>query len=143
MYKGISTAETVKFISKNDPDPKNPTVFHLRGLDRFILAIIEDMTTEYRAVGKGPEATVEIHINSAMRNLLVAKYGIAKIENYADPKTGKAVTIEASEERSFHDQAYHAIPDDILKYFPGSGLIGELSNEILKMNALSEEEEKN
>lgn len=143
MYKGISTAETVKFISKNDPDPKNPTVFHLRGLDRFISAFIEDSTTDFRASGKDPDAPVDVQISGAKRSLLVVKFGVAKIENYIDPATGQIVMIEGQDFMIAANQTYKALDDAVLANLPPGGLIQELSQEIFKLNSLTKEEAKN
>lgn len=143
MYKGISTSEVIKFVSKRDPDPANPTRWHIHGLDRFLMALIEDSTTEYKPVGEGKDATVMVQINQAKRELLIIKYGLGLIENFQDHETRQAVMIEAQPQQLAPNQVYPAMPDKALAQLPGGGLVRELAEAIIRLCSMTEEEVKN
>ncbi|MDD4980700.1 MAG: hypothetical protein PHC54_05480 [Candidatus Omnitrophica bacterium] len=142
MYTGLNINETKKFISKNDPDKENPTIFHLGALDQIVKQYIEDNTIKYEASSSDPEAEAIPKILFATRALLIVKFGIRKIENFINPETKQVVTLEC-EKIIINDRAYLAMPDKIIAIFPYGALIVELAEEILKLNSLSEGEAKN
>lgn len=142
MFTGINIHETKKYISKNDPDKENPTIFHLGVLDSFIKAHIEDNSTEFETSSSNPEEEAKIKILFAKRNLLVIKFGLRKIENFVDPETKQSTTFEAKK-INISGVSYLCMPDEIIAILAKGGLITELAAEILKFNSLSEEEIKN
>jgi hypothetical protein len=153
MFKGINVNETKKIVLKSDPDPANPTVFHIGVLDQVISGYIEDESTVFdfapqneisqeAPAGEPREATVRVRIQYARRNLLMIKFGVRKIENYFDPKQEKAVTIDA-EPVKIYGSEYMTLPDEVIRGFQLRGGTAELADEIRKINGLSEEEAKN
>ncbi len=142
MYMGLNLHETKKYVSKNDPDKENPTVFHLGVLDRMVSDYIEDNSVEYRVSSPDPDAEALPHILFAARALLIVKFGVRKIENFINPETKEPAAIEA-EAVLINGRPYKALPDKILAMLPTSALITELALEITKMNSLSEDEAKN
>lgn len=142
MFTGINLHETKKYISKNDPNQENPTIFHLGTLDTIVSSYIEDNSTKFDISSPDPEADANIHILFATRNLLIVKFGVKKIENFMDPETKQPGTIE-SEKVYINGKIYLAIPDKALAMLPRGNLVNELAAEILKLNSLSQEEAKN
>ncbi len=139
---GINKARTQRWTSKNDPDPENPTVFHIGVLDQIIKTHIEDESTQFIPSSNDPEGEAEIKILFSKRTLLTIKFGVLKIENFFDPGSKKTVTVEA-EEIVIFGQKYSALPDKALAAFPPGKWISELTTQILKLNSLSEDEIKN
>ncbi len=152
MFKGINVNETKKITLKSDPDPANPTVFHIGVLDQVISGYIEDESTRIDVAlaetsleppaGEPAEEMVQVRIQYARRNLLIIKFGVRKIENYFDPKKNTAVTIEA-EPVKIYGSEYMALPDEMLRGFQLRGGAAELAEQIRKINGLSEDEAKN
>ncbi len=145
MYTGINMNENKKFVSKNDPDKDNPTVFHLGVLDSFVKAYIEDNSISFAKSSEDPNAEADVKMLFAKRNLLVVKFGLRKIENFCDLETGKPITID-SEKTSLTGMdgwKCFSMPDKDIAMLAKGGLISELASEILKLNSLSGEEAKN
>ncbi len=142
MFTGINLNEIKKYVSKDEPDKENPTIFHLGALDQIISTHIEDNSTKYDMSSKNPEDELSVNILFAKRNLLIAKFGIRKIEGFIDPEGQKPITVEA-EKIHIEGRPYSVMPDNILAMLPRGGLINELAAEILKINKLGAEEIKN
>lgn len=142
MFTGINLHEIKKYISKNDPDKENPTVFHLGTLDNFVSAYIEDNSIKFDASSKNPDEEADINILFAKRSLLVVKFGLKKIENFCNFETNQPIVIE-SERANINGWICSAMPDKVVAMLSKGGLINELAAEVLKLNSLSEEEAKN
>lgn len=137
MFKGISIAETTKYISKIDPDKENPTIFHLGAVDAVVENYIKDETT--RPPEDGSRA---FRIDVSKRLYLFFKFGVKKIDNLADSK-GQIMMFE-SEKFILEGKEYAIVPDSVITVLPQrSRLIPEVAAEVIKINDLSEEEEKN
>lgn len=137
MLRGININETCKYVSKSDPDPENPTVFQLGVLDSFIVAHIEDQTTEYDFSGETPN----VKINAGARAILTVKFGIKSIEGLLDPQTSSPIRVTL-EKHLIGGREYSVVPDSILCMLPRH-IFSELSEEIRKGNVISEEESGN
>lgn len=137
MLRGININETSKYVSKSDPDPKNPTIFQLGVLDSFAMAHIEDQTTKYDFSGEAPN----VQINAGARAILTVKFGIKGIEGLIDPHTSSPIKVTL-EKQLIDGREYSIVPDSILSMLPRH-IFSELSEEIRKANVISEEESGN
>ena len=154
MFKGINIHETKQITLKSDPDPANPTVFHIGALDQIISGYIEDQSTVIDFVPlevadrgvteaeKKAGQAVQLRIQHGRRNMLMIKFGVRKIENYFDPAEDKAMTVEAKPVK-IYDGEYLALPDGVIRGMQLREGITELIKEIGKLNGLTEDEAKN
>ena len=143
MYKGINLHEIVKYPSKNDPDPQNPTIFHLGALDSIVESYIEDRTTSFEGSSTNPEEEARLKLDLATRNLLTVKFGLKGFEKFAHPETGELMEFE-TKPFIIGNTKYLVVTDKLLAIFPNSkSLLAELAAKIKEINSLSEEEKKN
>lgn len=142
MFTGIYTSETKKYVSKYDPDKANPTVFLLGTLDPFIDAYIKDKTSRFESSSAHPDEEAVLKLDFSTRNLLQVKFGLRGIENLLDPETKQVLKVDL-EKISIDGRNYQVIPDKVLAVIADPVLIGELADEIRKINTLTQEERKN
>lgn len=125
---------TFNYVSKNDPDKENPTVFHLKNLDASDQARIEDsLATGKAPVGGSRDEDVRIEVSSGTNVLRILNAGLDGWENFKD---------ENGNEVEFIKDGRGKPKSDMFNYLPPS-LRRELSNAITEGNTLSEEQEKN
>jgi hypothetical protein len=141
MFTAINLNEEKTYVSPKDPDKENPTVFHLGALDTFVKTYIEDKTS---LLGQDPTKAgdeVSVSINLASRNALVVRFGLKGIDNLKDPATGQPVVFK-TQKTAIGGAPYEFLAHEVFARIPYL-LIGELADEILKINTLSGEEIKN
>jgi hypothetical protein len=138
---GVNIYETRQYISKNEPDKDNPSIFILGILDPNIRAHIDDQTTQMEFSAGGPQEKAKANIAIGKRSLLAVKFGLKGLENFIDPQAKKPVVFDKISV-SIGGKNYDAVSDPILALL-GNELRNELSEEILKENSLTEEQKKN
>ncbi len=127
MFTGINVAETKRITLECDPHKDNPTQFIVGVYDSFLLAHIKDSATRDDAAG----TRFDMH----RANLLMVKFGLRGVENFADLKFEiEDVTIAG--------RKYPAVKDDVLAAMPAP-VIGELAMVLLQAVGLTGEEAKN
>jgi hypothetical protein len=142
MFTGIFTNETKKYVSRYDPDKANPTVFLLGTLDPFVDAYIKDKTSRFESSSAHPDEEAVLKLDFSTRNLLQIKFGLRGIENLLDPETKQVLKVDL-EKVSIDGRNYQVVPDKVLALISDPVLIGELADEIRKINTLTQEERKN
>ena len=141
MLTGINIFESKPYTSKLDKDSANPTVFQIGLLDSNLRAFIEDQTTSFEFSSKNPKEAAKANINASKRNLMVVRFGVKGLENFIDPRDGKAVKFDTVS-LPVNGKSYRVVTDEIVSMFP-KALIDELADVILADNTLSEDETKN
>lgn len=136
---GVNFSETVRIVSKHDPDKENPTIFEIGVLDSEILAHIEDSSQKFIYTGDGKPA--EMNINSNKRNHAAFRFGVKNIINYLDPITKKPIKFDTVSV-PIGNTNYMAISTRIMKIIHPS-IINEIGAKILDGNQLTEPEQKN
>jgi len=141
MFTGIDINATRKFISKLDPDPNNPTVFHIGVLDPVLRAEVDDESSTFKVSSPRPNDKGDIQFKWSRRQLAAIKFGLKGLENFLDPQTNKPVEL-SFDTVSYAGKMRQAVPDRIIAMLP-SELRQELAEAILNESKLSGEETKN
>ncbi len=137
--QAIDLNETHDYISKYDSG-ESKTVWKLGALDSRIKKQIEDVAWEYEANPNAPgDATAKASFNIGKTELELVQFGLKGFENFQD--NGRLVYYD-TEVKTIGSRAYHVLKGDILGKIPGN-VIKELSEEIKRINNVSEEERKN
>jgi len=132
-FTAIDTSKTKDYISTNDPDPKNPTVWKLGVLDAFQWAEVEDVTWYLESAAHedgGRGVPVGAH-----RDMLIIRFGLKGVDNFH----GAEFNTKSIDRNNIQRQM---VSDDFLRVLPGN-LITELAKEIHDLNNLSEDQAKN
>ena len=141
MITGINVYETRDYVSKLDPDKKNPTIFKIGCLDPMVKADIEDEATSFEISSPNASDTAKANLNFNKRNILAVKYGLQGLENFIDPAKKKPVPFKTISMSKF-GKNYNVVSDSIIALL-GSELINELGNVILGESVLTDEDRKN
>ncbi|MBN2120695.1 MAG: hypothetical protein JW734_06540 [Candidatus Omnitrophica bacterium] len=129
MITALDVTETRKYVSKMDPDPDNPTVFHLGFLDPALKAELDDESSSFKLSSTNPKDPADIKINYNKRQIMVIKFGLKNIENLLDPQTKKPVNFSCETIR-YAGKMRDAVPDRLIAILP-SELRTELAEAIL------------
>lgn len=141
MMTGINIHEEKPYISKLDPDKANPSTYKIGVLSPALSAAIDDQVAVYEGSSQNPNDPVKVNINNNRRNLLIVKFGLRGIENFADPQTNKSVSFDTTSV-SIQGKNYPSVSDSIMDML-SKELIAELAEVITNANKLSEAERKN
>jgi len=93
MFVGIDRNEVKKYVSPNDPDQVNPTVFFISPLQTEVRNKIEEVTTSVEISSKNPGDRIKTNISTGKRHDLIIKYGLKDIQNFGDSK-GNLVKVD-------------------------------------------------
>jgi hypothetical protein len=141
MLTGVNIYEQRKYISKDDSDKNNPTIFHIGLLDHNLVDYIDEQTTTFEISSKNPKDSAKANININRRNRLAVKFGLKGLENFLDPQTKQPVKFDTISV-SVNGKNYPAVSDQLMSMFT-KALLSELAEVIWNENHLSEEERKN
>lgn len=142
MFTGIDINATRKYISPNDPDKNNPTVFHIAQLDPRLQAHIEDKCTTMHASASGKkDEPAEVGFAMKKRACEFVRFGVRGIDGLLDPATNFPIEIKL-DNVSIGQKAYQALPEKIIGML-GMRLIEELAAEVERGQVLTGEEAKN
>ena len=129
------------YVSKFDPDKKNPTIFKIGILDLQIKAWIKDKTTGLEIAPNKLKHPAKFTFRMSERNIEVVKFGIKNITNLIDPLTKKPVKFHSTTINKF-GKSYAVVSDKILNMIPLE-VITEIAREIIKKDTPTEKEQKN
>lgn len=141
MFTGIDIDAVRQYVSPNDPDKTNPTVFHIASLDTKLQGSIEDKCTTMRASAGKKDEAADMNFAMKRRSYDLVRFGVKQIENFIDPKTKEPVLFKL-ENVSVGSKAYLALPERVVDML-GIKLIDELAVEVEKNQNLGAEEAKN
>lgn len=136
-FRGIRPDEVREYISPNDPDPDQPTVWKLGTLDAHLMGYIKDAVTRFETGGKKGSQTLEPVFRMGTWNWLLVKYGLRGWSNFLD-HAGQPI-VERFDSASHFGRSYQVVPDAVLEQLL-SDLLTELANEINAQNTLQEAE---
>jgi hypothetical protein len=136
-FTGIDVYAVRKYVSPNDPDKENPTVFALGALDARMLSHLKDIHTSAEVTDNGQK----INMDAAMFNFDVVRFGLKGFENFIHPQTGNQVKCDVKAV-SVRGRNYETVTDPVMDLL-SPALITELAQEIFSQNQLSVDEEKN
>jgi hypothetical protein len=140
MFTAIDVKAVKKYISPNDPDQNNPTVFWHGIIDPALTSWIEGKCFNATMNDKGKDVERTVNINVTKHDILTVKYGLRNIENFTDPE-GNPVQIQFGNHNILGIN-YNAVPDEILNML-GVQLIKELAEQIVGNQTVTEEQKKN
>jgi hypothetical protein len=140
MFQAIDVKAIKKYVSPNDPDKNNPTVFHHGIIEPVLRAHIEGKCFNSEINDKNKDGKRIVNINVTKHSILIVKYGLRGIENFNDA-AGHPVRFELGN-HNINGVNYPALPDDIIAAL-GTDLINELAEQIIGNQEVSEEQEKN
>ena len=138
---GVNVFETKDYISKQDTDRNDPTIFKIGLLDSQIKSWIIDRISDFEMSSDNLDDKAKVTFRINERNLALVKFGLKGIENLIDPQTKKPVSFKPDVINKF-GKSYEVIPDRVLNML-SLQVITELAEEILKETKLSDEEIKN
>lgn len=121
MITGINLNETIDYIIKADKE--NPTIWKLGILPSYVMTML--LTDRDVSIGEKMIDTV--------------KFGLKGWDNFKI--NGKEV-IAKKEPRKIGDMTFQVLTSESISVIPVN-VINELSNEIVKVNSITKEEEKN
>jgi hypothetical protein len=134
--RGLTVSSVQRYVSPNDEEKGNPekeTVFILKPLDVFCSTYLFDTGVNLTGEDAGKVWVYRM-------NLEAVRLCLTGWENFQDA-TGAPITFR-TEKVMVCGKEYQGLPDDLLSIMPFS-LIRELSDEIRKMNYVTEDEAKN
>lgn len=138
---GIDPSEVLEYISKKDPDPKNPTVFKLGVVDSLTIAKIEDNLTVFTIDPNNPEAKTDTKMSTGKREIELIRAGLKGWDNYKDKK-GADIPFTTTYSRAGGSTKIEIPNDDTIKRL-STIIVKELSGEIYNQNKVSDDERKN
>lgn len=141
MFTGIDINASRKYVSQNDPDKENPTVFLIGSLDPVVRAELEDESSLYEMSSQNPDDKTKVQLNLNKRQMTAVRFGLKGMENFLDPKTLNPVPFK-TEKMMYAGKMRDAVPESMLAMIPHA-LRMELAEEVLNEAYLSEQEEKN
>jgi hypothetical protein len=131
-FTAIDLAAKKDYISPNDPDPKNPTVWHLGAVDAMTWARIQDMTSMEATQDEGKN---KLNLPMGSAAMEAVRYGLKGVDNFPGAKfKTKKLNRRSREIEVVSDEFIMVMPPEI---FP------ELLDAIEKLNKPSEAEAKN
>lgn len=142
MLTGINLAETRDYISRNDPDKQNPTVFKIGVLDAFARSYLQDKAASFDIDTKNPDSAPAVaNVKDASNKIMTVRLGVKAIENFLDPQTQKPLQFNLV---TLHigGKNYQALPERVISMMTDD-LIRELADVVNNANVLDEEAEKN
>lgn len=141
MFKAVDVKATKRYVSLNDPNPDNPTVFIIGSIDPALRSFIDGKCSSVEMDDKNKSGKKIVRINATQYSMLTFKYGLRGLENFfsADGSTPLALSLG---NHSIAGAAYPCVTDDFLSYFHPD-LINEVAEEIIKFQSLSGDEIKN
>lgn len=145
MYAFINLTDTIKYVSKDDPDRDDPakaTIFVLGALDGICHEKINDMATTYEFDPRQPaEGKAKTVFNYNEISLDILRLGLRDIQNAVDPQTNKPLKFDTVASTKY-GKSRNIVADSIIAMMPKK-LRAELVKKIREISNLSEEEEKN
>jgi hypothetical protein len=158
----MTTADTVDFVSVNDPsrkvtkvliDPENPdlgskdevtieegaSVFKLRPLDVFLMGWIYDSASVLR--GRQGDNEIGVHTRINQTNIDAVRFGLAAIPSNFRHKDNSPVRL-VTEKEIVNGRQYDVVKKEVLNTL-GLQLISEMADEIRKISSVTRNEEKN
>lgn len=160
--QAMTTADTVKFVSRKDPafketkvfnDPADETkgfemidetdlkaasVFTLRPLDIFLMGYIYDNASSL--TGKQGSTEVGIHTRINQTNIDAVKFSLASIVNFPD-KHGQLVHLKT--QKAVVNGREYDVADDYTMTALGLQLVSEMADKVKAISEVSAAEEKN
>lgn len=134
----ITVGKTWEYVSKQDPDPQNPTVFVLQVLPARVLAHLQDEATVFQLGDNPDDRATRLRLNEV--NYDIVRFGLVGIRNLRDEHGQE---VQFSKERTvLAGKSYEVASHRILDMLPSS-VINELAQEILERNTLGDDELKN
>ncbi len=141
MFKAVDVKATKRYVSPNDPNKDNPTVFIIGSIDPALRSFIDGKCSAIEMDDKNKSAKRLVRINTTQYSMLTFKYGLRGIENFfaAD---GVTPLFLATGNHNIAGVSYPCVTDDFIPYFHPD-LISEVADEIVKFQSLNGEEIKN
>jgi len=141
MYQAFDVNQVKEYSLINDRG-EDRTIFLLGVLDSKLEFFLADKTKSFGLNTKSQEdSPATIHLEIDVHNWRVVKYGLKGWKNFKNPKTGEDYPFRTQVENIQGvgpRNAVHADSLDLLK-----PIIKELAKEILQINKVTEQDEKN
>ena len=141
MFKAVDVKALKRYVSPNDPDKDNPTVFIIGAIDPVLRSFIDGKCSTIEMDEKNKTGKRIVIVNATLYSLLTFKYGLRGVENFFSPDGTTALALSLGN-HSIGGNSYPCVSDDFISYFH-SDLINEVAEEIVKFQSLSGDEIKN
>ena len=137
----IRNSETKEIVLDKDPDSTNPTVWILGTLDLRSRAFIQDETTAFQVSDSDrPQDKTDVKLHLSQSKILTARFGVKGWKNLKD-SFGQDILYER-DTLTIDGKSYDTVSKSLIERFPYE-LVEQLSDAILKLNSLTERDQKN
>jgi len=140
MFKAVDITATKRYVSPNDPDSKNPTVFIIGSIDPALRAHIDGKCSTIEVDEKKSEKRV-VRVNATQYSILTFKFGLRGLENFFSTDGSTALQLNLGN-HNISGVSYPCVTEEFMKNFHPD-LISEIAEEIVKFQSLSVAEIKN
>ncbi len=137
----IRSGETKEVVLDKDPDSANPTVWTLGTLDLRSRAFIQDEMTAFQVSdSKKAQDKSDVKLRISQGKILTAQFGVKGWRNLKD-EHGQDIPFK-TDTFNLDGKSYEVVAKAILERFPYE-LVELLSEEVSKLNTITEPERKN
>lgn len=133
--------ETRQFISAHETDKENPTTFEIGMIDPEVASDLTDESSSFKFSSDDPKEKAIMTISFSRRNLMLLRFGLKNVTNLIDPQTSKPIKFDTTA-YSLRGRSYNVASSEVIAAIPPE-VRREIAQEILKDNALTEENIKN